>query len=173
MFLSSETFAGSRGFTVVLIGIGDTDFFNSQTYLAFRDGEPPRLTISQQCWNERATGGGSIDKYARIDIPVGLSKEVANAIWNGDKKAMMFAQKILRKGNKFSGSRGYDGMYILDVKNGKISLLGFGAREKIGPKNPSGKISIEWNQTAPFETATNLDHAFCKVSKPLDYGFSP
>lgn len=169
LLLASSSFAGSRGFIVVMINIGDPTFFESNTYKAFKSNEPARLLEAQDCWHRSVTGGESLMHTTRIKLPAGMTKELAAAIWRGDPKALSVAQKILREGDEYSGGGGYDGLYILQPHKDVLTLMTIGSRSK----TPSKKLSITLDMNDPSKAAAQFDLALCKVSKPLGVGFVP
>ena len=170
---SVSALAGARGLRVVLIGIDADDFFESKAYTSMFSGGVPQLSAATECWRNRATGGFSIDTVARIKIPQGIDRELAQSIWNGDQQAIKKAQKILKTPHEAIQNKSYDGMFIVQVVGDTISLMGIGSNAPRNKLIPIKKIDIQWNRENASETTANFDLAQCKAAKPMDYGFSP
>lgn len=173
LFASIDAIAGSRGFVAILIDIGDGAIFDSKTYAAYLNGYLETAEI-EDCWRRRATGGENIALTIRKKLPPGITPGLASAIWEGDQNSIRKAQEIMTNSpRELSGGKSIDGMHILMSGKGKISAMGLGARGTIGPKNPSEKLTIPWNDADPAKSAADLSLLLCKVSKPLDFKFSP
>lgn len=54
--LVDQATAGTRVLRIVMVSLDDTNYFEFPYYISFRDGEAPRLSAAQNCWNHRATG---------------------------------------------------------------------------------------------------------------------
>lgn len=173
MLLVDQAMAGTRGLRIVMVSLEDTDFFESPSYISFRDGEAPRLPAAQDCWNHRATGGEGIAHTTRKKLPKGLTKGLGLRIWNGEKQAITAAQKILRMNDEHTGPTGYDGMFIVRVQGSQISIQGVGTQSPTPSMALSEKIAIEWKKNAPMEASSNFDWALCKAAAPMDYRFNP
>ena len=170
-FSISASHAGMKGFTAVFMDVGGQNFYESRVYKAFTDGYPA-MQKNTDCWNSRATGGERFKWVIRKKIPKGLTQEMAQAIWNGDKKTTKAVQKIIAKGTASDGEN-INGMYIINAQNEKISLMSLGINDSPKVKNPSRKITIKWNETNPSQGAIDFDLALCRVSNTLDVGFAP
>jgi hypothetical protein len=66
-----------------------------------------------------------------------------------------------------------DGIYLIDAKDGKLTLMALGSRGPLGSKNPTPKATIPWNEADPATGAAEFDLALCRASKPLGYQFNP
>jgi len=164
-------FAGSKGFTAVFMNIGDPKFYESAVYLAFTNGFPDSQKL-RDCWESRATGGKSFEWVIKKKLPEGLTQDMAKAVYDGNAEAAKTTQAILKKSKSSNGGE-VDGMYVIKADKGAISVMALGSKGKIGPKNPSRKVVVPWNESSPEQGAADFDLALCKVSKPLDVGFSP
>lgn len=173
MQLADQAIAGARGLRVVIVSLNEADYFESPSYIAFRDGEAPRLPVAQDCWSHRATGGEGVSHTTRKKLPMGLTKDLGLRIWNGEKQAITAAQKILRMNDEHTGPTGYDGMFIVRVQGSQISIQGVGTQSPTPSMALSEKIAIEWKKNAPMETSSNFDWALCKAAVPMDYRFNP
>jgi hypothetical protein len=166
------SYAGSKGFTAVFMEIGGQDFFNSRVFaVGFTEGYSDSKE-RRDCWSDHATGGKSLDMVIKKAIPEGFTIEMAQAIWDGDKKVAKKAQQIMASTTAIN-HQDIDGLYVINAKDGHISVLALGTRAPLGPKNPSRKITIPWKEDAPEQGAADFDLALCRVSRPLDYHFSP
>lgn len=172
LFVAPLSNGGTKGFTVVMIDVGGQGFFDSKFYKANADGDFLQSNKWHECWESRATGGKSFEMVVKNKIPSGLSREVAQAIWDGDNSGAKKAQKILLR-SKAPNGKALDGMYVIDAREGLISVMALGTRGSIGPKNPSRKISVPWNESEPQKGAAEFDLALCSISHPLDFGFAP
>jgi hypothetical protein len=171
--LASHAMAGSRGFVAVMMDIGGENFFESRVYGKNRDTEFVASDKLMDCWNRSATGGGRFDWIIKKNVPPGLTQDLAQAIWDGNKSAMKQVQQIMRKAQSPDGHNEIDGMYIIKAQKGKVSLIALGSRGPIGNTNPSTKISIPWNEKEPSQGAADFDLALCSASKPFGFGFKP
>lgn len=171
MMLTTATQAGSKGFTAIFIDISGGNFFESKIYKAFSD-EYPNSKERELCWESRATGGKSFELIIKKAIPRDLTPDIARSIWNGNKEQATLAQRIIGQAKSPQG-QSIDGLYLINAKDGRITLMSLGSRQIIGKKNPSTKISILWDETHPKQGALDFDIALCKISHPLDFGFSP
>jgi len=171
---SVPCFAGSKGYTAVLMNIRQLDFFETKTYIANRDGDFDATPQWKECWRHRGTGAEipPFEMIIRKKLPDGMTKEIAAAIWNGDQAAMKQAQQIMKGAGRSYGFE-INGMYILKSEKDTISMIALGVRAPLGDKNPSAKLTIPWSDADPKKSATDLDIALCKVSKPLDFHFGP
>jgi hypothetical protein len=170
VFLACTTaFAGSKGFTVVFLEIGDAGFYTSKVFAAdsFPDSQERR-----DCWSGHATGGKSFNLTIVKAIPEGLTSDMAKSIWAGDQKAARKAQQVMTKAVA-PNHQDIDGLYVIDAHDGHISVMALGTKAPLGAKNPSRKLTIPWKETDPEQGAADFDLALCKVSRPLDYHFSP
>lgn len=172
LLFSSPCFAGAKGFTAVLINIGEAAFFDTKTYTAYRDGELIPIRQLEDCWHHRATGIDGVEHIIRKKLPDGMTKEIASAIWAGDKAAMKKAQQVMKAAQRSYGSE-IDGMYILKSEKDTVSMMALGTRGSINAKNPSKKLTISWSDANPGKSAADFDLALCKVSKPLSFQFNP
>ncbi len=163
--------AGSRGFTVVFMDIGSPSFYDTKVFLAYREGV---LDSKQRrdCWSDRATGGKALDHIIKKAIPDGLTLDMAKSIWSGDKKVAKQAQQIMAK-TKAPNRQGIDGLYVIDARDGHITVMALGTKAPLGAKNPTRKLTIPWNEADPEQGAADFDLVLCRASKPLDYHFSP
>jgi hypothetical protein len=169
--LSMTVWAGSKGFTVVLMEIGGQGFYESRTYGALLDGFPDSQ-VSRDCWSARATGGKDFETMVRKAIPAGLTTNMAKSIWVGDQKAAKSAQQIMAKA--IAPNRQHiDGLYVIDARDGRISVMTLGTKAPLGSKNPSRKLTIPWTEDNPVQGAADFNLALCRVSRPLDYQFFP
>lgn len=173
MLFAGHAIAGVRGLRVVMVSLDDSTFFESPAYIAFREGEAPQLSSAQNCWNQRATGGEGVSHTTRKKLPNGLTKKLALQIWSGDQKAIVEAQKILRRNDEHTGSNGYDGLFIVRVQGSSIAIRGVGAQSSTPATAVSEMMRLEWKIKSPMETASNFDLAICKAAKPMDYRFNP
>jgi hypothetical protein len=151
--------------------IGGQGFYQSKLYKTFSEGFPDSRQL-RECWESHATGGKAFDLIIKKAIPDGITQAMARAIWNGDSQVQRSAQLILAKA-KAPNQQSIDGMYVIDAKAGHITVMVLGTRAPLGPKNPSPKLTVKWNEEQPSHGASDFDLALCTVSHPLDYGFSP
>jgi len=167
------SFAGSKGYTAVMIDIGGVEFFQSNTFHSYADGDLSITSAWEDCWINRSTGTDDrFEEIIRKKLPDGITKKLAIAIWNNDQTAMKRAQQLMkaaRKNYKFD----INGMYVLKSEAGKISIMALGTQQAIGRKNPSRKITIPWTDEDPERSAAEFDLGLCKVSEPFDYEFGP
>jgi hypothetical protein len=171
MLITLNAQAGSKGFTVVFIEIGDSNFFESNVYKAFST-EYPDSKERRACWDGRATGGKSFELIIKKAIPNGLTRDVAKSIWEGSREQTKLAQRVIAKA-KSPKSQSIDGLYVINAQDGRISIMALGSRTPIGKRNPSQKLTISWDELHPQQAALAFDMALCKISHPLDFGFSP
>lgn len=171
-FFLGPALAGARGFTVVIINIGDDRFFDTKGYVAWRDGNYKRNDNSYRCWQQRASGVDAIENTIRKEIPSGLSKDLAVRIWGGDRVAMAEAQNVVTKRRSKRGTE-IDGVYILKYDGDSVSVMALGARLDLGAKNPTSKISVPWVEAEPEKTALEFDIGLCRAAGPISYGFIP
>lgn len=178
LILSGTATAGSKGFSVVMVNVGDPTFFESSTYKTYRSGDlsgdlSGDKTLWEKvddCWNQNVTGGESIRHKTRIKLPPGMTVDLAKSIWNGDKKAFLAAQKILLKGQDFNKEHyDYDGMYIFRPQGNTLFLMSIGTRDNA----PSKKFKFELDPNSPQNAAAQFDLALCKASGPIGVGFVP
>lgn len=108
----------------------------------------------------------------RKTIPEGLTTDMAKAIWSGDQKAAKQAQQIMAK-TKAPNHQSIDGLYVINARDGHISVMALGTKAPLGTANPSRKLTIPWKESDPEQGAADFDLALCRVSNPLDYHFSP
>lgn len=169
MLFPLASVAGEKGYTVVLMDIGKSDFFDSKTYSA--DFIPTRQW--KECWRHRVGAWEHrFELIIRNKLPNGMTKEVASAIWDGDQEAMKQAQQTMKAVQQNYGSE-IDGMYILKSERDTVSMMALGARGPIGAKNPSKKLTVFWSDADPEKSAADFDLALCKVAKPLGFEFNP
>jgi len=164
--------AGSRGFIAVMVDLGNQNFFNLAVYSTLRNGFAVK-SEARDCWNGSATGGDRIDNLIRKKLPLGITQTLAQAVWSGDKAASQEMQAILKKAKEPDGHNDVDGIYLINAKDGKITLMALGSRGPLGKRNPTPKITIAWNETDPAAGAADFDLALCRASKPLGYHFNP
>lgn len=165
--------AGARGLRVVIIEIKADEFLKSEAYQLSVDGGQPLSQDTKECWRNRATGGFGVIHFTRFKIPQGLDKDLAQSILSGDQQAMKKAQKILRTPHDAMQNKSYDGMYIIQVSDKKVMLMGLGARAIPNTQIQTKKVTFQWNRENSPETTANFELALCKAAKPMDYGFSP
>lgn len=169
--LSTHGWAGSRGFTVVFLDISDPSFYETKVFSAHREGFPDSKQ-RRDCWSDHATGGKALDQIIKKAIPEGLTTDMAKSIWAGDQKAAKQAQQIMAKA-KAPNHQSIDGLYVINARDGHISVMALGTKAPLGAANPSRKLTIPWKESDPEQGAANFDLALCRVSSPLDYHFSP
>jgi hypothetical protein len=172
LFACNSALAGAKGFTAIFLEIGETDFYASKVFsVGFVEGFPDSKE-RRDCWSDRATGGKTFELIIKKALPEGLTNEVAKSIWDGDRKAARKAQQIMAKAVA-PNHQEIDGLYVIDARGGRISVMALGTKAPLGPKNPSHKLTIPWNEDNPEQGAADFDLALCRVSRPLDYHFSP
>jgi hypothetical protein len=170
--MASSSYGGAKGFTAVFLSLNGEIFFSSQVYKNLGDGEFPETHARRDCWGSRATGGESFELMIKKAIPDGLTTDMAKAIWAGDQKAARKAQQVMTKA--IAPNRQHiDGLYVIDARGGRISVMALGTKAPLGSKNPSRKLTIPWKEDNPEQGAADFDLALCRVSSPLDYQFFP
>lgn len=169
---SSSAMAGSRGYNAVMVDIGEEDFFSSQTYRSYLDGEFAPSDEFKKCWNGQATGGARGGSIIRKKLPKGMTVALARGVWNRENAAIQEALSILRAARAPNGGE-VDGLYVLEAKSGEIAVLALGARAPVSSKNPSKKKIAKWDERSAAKSAADLDLAICTVSSPLGYKFNP
>ena len=152
--------------------IGGSDFFSSAVYRNLAAGDFTETRARRDCWGSRATGGESFELVIKKAIPEGLTTDMAKSIWSGDQMAAKQAQQIMAKA-KAPNRQDIDGLYVIDARDGHISVMALGTKAPLGAKNPSRKLTIPWKESDPEQGAADFDLALCRVSRPLDYHFSP
>jgi hypothetical protein len=165
--------AGARGLRVVIIEIKTDEFLKSEAYQLSIDGGQPLSQDTTECWRTRATGGFGVIHFTRFKTPQGLDKNLAQSILNGDQQAMKTAQKVLRTPHDAMQNKSYDGMYIVQVTDKNVLLMGLGTKAPPNTQIPTKKVIFQWNRENSPETTANFELALCKAAKPMDYGFSP
>jgi hypothetical protein len=173
IFISGLVHAGSKGFDVLIVNIGDMKFFESTHYKYYV--ENIQINHPGSCWSAMRLGDQS-SGIAHITTEKVTNKniELINKIWNGDRGAIQIARKKIRVDDGYTASgEGYHGMYIIKPEGSKLTIMGVGANEdpKRGLSGISPKITVMLDQSKPEQGAKTFEQALCKVSKPFNIGF--
>ena len=175
-FLTTCAYSGTKGFDILLLNIGDHNFYEASIYIEYSKN----LDNNNQddCWskNRLADGASGIKHITKKKLPQGIDADLALSIWNGRLDAVSRARKIMRidDGLTYNGE-GYHGMYIIKPEGDKLSIMGVGANSdpKKGLSGISEKITnITIDQNNPAKAARVFEQSLCKVSKPFNIGFN-
>lgn len=167
-FFATTSFAGSKGFNVMMIGIGDETFRTSSTYMAFVDKE------NDSCWNKMnlADGASGLSYLFYKKRPPEMTRQLGEAIWNGDYSAVLRGREALHKHPKDYDVSEFHGLYIIKPEGNKISMMGVGINAGKGKdRGISQKIEIKLDPNDPKKSATAFEKGLCQVSKPFNIGF--
>lgn len=172
-FISTKLLAGEKGLDVILLNIGDADFYDNAIYGKYSEN----IAAGKQdaCWSKYGDGVSGIAHITKKKLPKGIDISVAKEIWMGDVSAVIGARKIMHQDDGLTESGdGYHGMYIIKPEGNKLTLMGVGANEdrKKGLSGISEKITITLDEKDPKKAARQFEQALCKVSKPFNIGFS-
>lgn len=161
---ANTSFAGSRGYNIVLINIGDQSFYHSEEYKNFIE---MNIDLNKKCWDSTAAGEEKISLIAKKKIPPGITVKLARQAINGDNSSIESIRKLMIGYKDENAYRGFDGTLIIDPNPEKIKIMGI----RINSKNPSKMIKSNWKILPARKKIQQLDLLFCKASSPLNIGF--
>jgi len=170
LIFSQTLFAGSKGFDMVVLNIGDPNFFDSQSYQKFIDNDDRDL-----CWKNVRIGEANSDiaYLTRHTLPKGLDIALAKKIWDGNPEAIKEARRIINLPGGGGYGQGYDGLYIVKPIGTQVSVMGVGANsnEKRGRTGVSKKFSdIAINEKTPAEFVSAFEKSLCKITRSFNVG---
>lgn len=172
--LFGSSYAGTKGFDVLILNIGDQSFFNQRIYESYSYRWSKRN--QDECWESMGLGDGSsgIKGITKKKLPNGINSDLAKRIWEGNSNAIKTARKIMHMDDGLTNSgEGYHGMYIINPKGDKLTIMGMGVNDdlKHGLNGISSKLTITLDQGQPDQGAKVFEQSLCKVSKPFNIGF--
>ena len=157
----ASAFSGIRGYYIFMINIGSESIFAAPAYRLGVDGIE-RSKRASQCWNAGPTSGQGLAMTTRIRVPPGITKELGEQLFSGDQNSIKKSQFIMKQNSQ-------DGLYVVNLHNNKVTILGVGAN------NPTTKriSNVVLSETDQTKAAQDFDYALCLASKPFKKGFGP